>query len=104
MSAHAYFMPKKDGYLAASDIPEVGIVTTIDDIVKVDEIPNRICLKTAAYPDDLLILTKGDSEIMVNQIGSAESDDWLGRQIHIERVVRQFSGRPVWGMKVRAVA
>ena len=95
------FMPKREGWLAASDIPHEGVITTITDVIPGAEhgIKNRILLQTAGF-DDPLILTKGDTDKLIAQWRTAESDDWIGKSIKITITPRQFAGKKVWGMAV----
>ena len=102
MSNEIVYMPKREGYLAASDLPGEGVVTTIVDLYKSDDFPNRILCVTERYPNDHLIISKGDTKELIKSFQTSESDEWIGRQIRIHIIPRQFGGKRVWGMKVRA--
>ena len=97
-----YYMSKREGYLAASDVPGEGVILTIQKLYAVKDIPNRIIAVTDKYPDDHLIISKGDTKELITAFGTSESDEWIGRQIRVHITPRQFGGKKVWGMKVRA--
>ena len=87
------FMPKKAGFVAASDIPAGGVIAKIEGVHNnLRGIPNRVALRTNCFCNELLILSKGDTKQLVEEIGSAESTDWIGEWVKIDIIIRQFNG------------
>ena len=98
---HIKFMPKKAGFVAASDIPNAGVIAKIEGVHNnLKGIPNRVALRTNHFGNELLILSKGNARKLVKEIGSAESTDWIGEWVKIDIIIRQFNGSPVYGMWV----
>lgn len=108
------FMPKRGGYVAAIDISlrmeihndDTGIALDfltcriLGVETEIPGIPNKIALSLNEFPDELLILSNGDTRGLCDAFGTYETGLWEGEDVMISIEEREFDGTPVWGMSV----
>ena len=109
------FMPKRGGYLAATDIfimlsenkmstvdeiVSFSLVTRIQDVkLNLPDLPSSKVALLTELSDELLILTRGDARALCDSLGENDTD-WIGKHIRIRLVEREFDNVPVWGVSV----
>lgn len=88
-------------YLKSSDIPEAGVVVTILTIKRAERDPQKLEIGFKGL-DQILVANKTNIRRIRQQLGSVNTDDWIGKKIVIfNDPLVEFGDKPVGGIRVR---
>ena len=109
------FMPKKPGFMSAWEIVQIiqaipegdsrrsrnTVYVSITEVV--EGMPNKVGLRLSWPYEDIVLITRKNTEALVDDFGSSNSEDWIHRNVEIGIQERQLDGWEVWGILVRGV-
>lgn len=93
-------------WLAASDIPDEGLVVTIhsyemQDVGQGDRKENKPVLFFKEKDVKALVLNKTNAKVIEKILGSDDLDDWIGHKITLVPREVEFQGETVWAIRVQ---
>lgn len=95
----ADFFPSK--FLRAVDVPQAGVVVTIDRLAA-EEVGRERRKAAVLYVRNLrpLILNRGNAENLVASLGTSDYQAFPGRRIVLRRVVVEFDGKQMDSVRI----
>jgi hypothetical protein len=91
-------------YLKASDLPEDGTQPGVIQKVEIEEIGPRKDRKPVIHFEDLdktFVCNKTNWNTISKVAGSDDTDDWIGKTIHLYRAEVEFQGEMVESIRVK---
>jgi hypothetical protein len=96
--------PSKSEWLKCEDVPDEGLVVTIDsyDVKDFNNDGKHDRKPVLYFKEDIkaLVLNKTNAGTITTIVGSDELDDWVGHKITLVPRQVEFSGKQVWAIRV----